>query len=126
VYANVPRAFFVFLPLFALFLELLYRKQGYLVDHVVFSLYYHAFVFVNFSLLFMASRIGPYLPAPVRAVIGLTLVGWLFASLSIALRRVYGGSRLMTGVKLVTLGALYVLALFSVVPVIIGAALLQF
>jgi len=42
------RAFFVFLPLFALFLELLYRKQGYLVDHLIFSLYYHAFVFVMF------------------------------------------------------------------------------
>jgi len=67
----VPRAFFVFLPLFALFLELLYR----------------------------AGRVGSYLPAPVRAVIGLTLAGWLFAYLPIALRQVYGGSRLMTGVN---------------------------
>lgn len=94
----MPRAFFVFLPLFALFLELLYR----------------------------AGRVGSYLPAPVRAVIGLTLAGWLFAYLPIALRQVYGGSRLMTGVKLVTLGVLYVLALFSFIPVIIGAALLEF
>ena len=61
-YANIPRAFFVFLPLFALFLELLYRKQGYLVDHLVFSLYYHAFVFVMFSLLFLAGRLAPFLP----------------------------------------------------------------
>jgi len=126
VYSNVPRAFFFLLPIFALFLELLYRKQGYLVDHLVVSLYYHAFVFLNFSLLFAASHISPYLPTPVRIVIGLLLFGWLLAYLPIALRRVYGGSRLMTGAKLVSLGVLYVLAFFTVVPVIFGVALFQF
>ena len=79
VYSNVPRAFFFLLPLFALFLELLYRKQGYLIDHLVVSLYYHVFVFLN-----------------------------------------------LTGAKLVSLGVLYVLAFFTVVPVIFGVALLQF
>ena len=126
VYSNVPRAFFFLLPLFALFLELLYRKQGYLVDHLVVALYYHAFVFLNFSLLFLASHVGPYLPAPLRIVIGLILFGWLLAYLPMALRRVYGGSRLMTGAKLVSLGVLYVLAFFTVIPVIFGVALLQF
>jgi len=126
VYSNVPRAFFFLLPIFALFLELLYRKQGYLVDHVVVALYYHAFVFLDFSLLFLAGRIGPFLPAPVRIAIGLILFGWLLAYLPIALRRIYGGSRLMTGAKLVSLGVLYVLAFFTVIPVIFGVALLQF
>jgi hypothetical protein len=92
----------------------------------VVSLYYHAFVFLNFSLLFAASHISPYVPTPVRIVIGLILFGWLLAYLPIALRRVYGGSRLMTGAKLVSLGVLYVLAFFTVVPVIFGVALLQF
>ena len=77
-------------------------------------------------MLFGASRIGPFLPAPVGIVIGLVLFGWLFAYLPIALRRVYGGSRLMTGAKLVSLGVLYVLAFFTVVPVIFGVALLEF
>ena len=90
------------------------------------ALYYHAFVFLDFSLLFLAGRIGPFLPAPVRIVIGLILFGWLLAYLPIALRRVYGGSRLMTGVKLVSLGVLYVLAFFMVVPAIFGVALVQF
>ena len=126
VYSNIPRAFFFLLPLFALFLELLYRKQGYLVDHLVVALYYHAFVFLDFSLLFLVGRIGPFLPAPVGIVIGLILFGWLLVYLPIALRRVYGGSRLMTGGKLVGLGVLYVLAFFTVIPVIFGVALLQF
>jgi hypothetical protein len=125
-YANIPRAFFVFLPLFALFLELLYRKQGYVVDHLVFALYYHAFVFLEFSLIFLAGHLSAFVPTPVRWIIGLSLWGWLFAYLPMALRRVYGGSRLMTGMKLVTLGLLYAFAFGAAQPLIIGAALLQF
>jgi hypothetical protein len=87
---------------------------------------HHAFVFVLFSLFFLAARAGPYLPSPGRVAIGVTLGAWLFAYLPIALRRVYGGSRVMTGLKLATLGVLYVLALVAVVPVIVGIALLQF
>jgi hypothetical protein len=51
--------------------------------------------------------------------------GWLLAYLPIALRRVYGGSRLMTGLRLAALGTLYVLA-FLAVPAIFAVALLQF
>ena len=126
VYSNVPRAFFFLVPVFALFLELLYRKQGYLIDHLVFALYYHAFVFLTFSLLFLAGRTGPYVTGWVTAALWLGLFGWLLAYLPIALRRVYGGSRAMTGLKLVTLGVLYVLAFFTIVPVIFAVALLQF
>jgi hypothetical protein len=126
VYSNVPRAFFFLVPVFALFLELLYRKQGYLIDHLVFALYYHAFVFLDFSLLFLAARSGRYVTGLGAAGIGLVLTGWLVSYLPIALRRVYGGSRLMTGLKLTTLGVLYVFAFFTIVPVIFGIALLQF
>ncbi len=60
--SAVPRAFFLFLPIFAGLLELFYRRQGYYVDHLVFSLYYHAFVFVVFSSLFLMSRTDGLLP----------------------------------------------------------------
>jgi hypothetical protein len=126
VYSNVPRAFFFLVPVFALWLELLYRKQGFLIDHLVFALYYHAFVFLEFTLLFLAARSGPYVTRYGAAALGLALTGWLFAYLPIALRRVYGGSRLMTGFKLAALAVLYVLTFFTVVPVIFGVALLQF
>jgi hypothetical protein len=111
---------------FALFLELLYRKQGYLIDHLVFPLYYHAFVFLTFSLLFLVGRSGPYVTGWGAAALGLGLRGWLLAYLPMALRRVYGGSPLMTGLKLSALGTLHVLAFFTIVPVIFGVALLQF
>ena len=126
IYENVPRAFFVFLPVFAVFLKLLYRKQGFVMDHLVFSLYYHAFVFLNFSLFFLARQGGRYLPGPLGAVLGLGLFVWLVAYLPIALRRVYGGPRWLTGAKLLALGVLYFIAFLSAMPVIIGAALIQF
>jgi hypothetical protein len=86
--AAVPRAFFLFLPIFAGLLKLFYRREGYYVDHLVFSLYYHAFVFIVLSGLFLLSRTDPWLPNIVRASIGWTLLAWLFAYLPIALRRV--------------------------------------
>ena len=126
VYENFPRAVFFFLPVFALFLKLLYRKQGYLMDHLVFSLYYHAFVFLDFALIFLARQWGRYLPGPVGPLVGVVLFLWLVSYLPIALRRVYGGARWLTGVKLVALGVLYAVALLSAMPVVVGAALTQF
>ena len=126
VYENFPRAFFFLLPVFALFLKLLYRTQGYLMDHLVFSLYYHAFVFLDFALIFLAAKWGRYLPGPVRPVVGLVLFLWLVSYLPVALRRVYGGPLWLTGVKFVALGVLYALALLSAMPIVVGAALTQF
>jgi hypothetical protein len=107
VYATIPRLFFLFLPMFALFLELFYRKQGYYFEHLVFSLYYHAFVFLSFSALFVIGRSGAWLPAFVSVLLTLGVVGWLVAYLPIALRRVYGGSWPRTLLKVTILGVVY-------------------
>jgi Protein of unknown function (DUF3667) len=114
--AAVPRIFFLFLPIFAGLLKLFYRRQGYYLDHLVFSLYYHAFVFVVFSLLFLMSRSDQWLPGFVRTVIGVGLLVWVVAYLPIALRRVYGGSNRNTLFKLAGLGVTY-LALFTVIGI---------
>ena len=90
------------------------------------SLDCHAFVFLDFSLLFLARESRPFLPAPVNWIIGLSLFAWLLAYLPIALRRVYGGSRLVTAVKLGALGVLYLGAFAAAQPILVGAALLQF
>lgn len=109
---NIPRAFFVFLPLFALLLELFYRKQGYYVDHLVFSLYFHAFVFLTFSLFFLVGMSRSWMPEALTFPVRLALIIWPFVYLAIALRRVYGGSRRITALKLAGLGVLYLPLLF--------------
>jgi hypothetical protein len=102
-YRNIPRAFFLFLPLFALLLKLFYWKQGYYVEHLVFALYFQAFLFLTFALNFVVGWLPGFLKVPLR----IALVVWPIAYMPIALRRVYGGSRVATALKTVPLVLLY-------------------
>jgi hypothetical protein len=44
---NFSKVFFLLLPFFALLLALLFRKKKlYYVDHIIFSIHFHAFVFI--------------------------------------------------------------------------------
>ncbi|MGH9241419.1 MAG: DUF3667 domain-containing protein [Vicinamibacterales bacterium] len=103
-YRNIPRGFFLFLPIFALMLKLLYWRQGYYVEHLVFALYYQAFLFLTFALNFLAGWLPGLLSGPLRVA----LLLWSLAYVPIALRRVYGGSRIMTAFKTAGLIVLYV------------------
>ena len=123
--AAVPRILFLFLPIFALLLELFYRR-GYYLDHLVFSLYYHAFVFLVFSAMFLMSRTGGFLPGFVRTTVVIGFLIWLFAYLPIALRRVYGGSKWKTFFKLVGLGVLYFVIFASGIPLVMFIGLSTF
>ena len=113
-YRNVPRAFFLFVPIFALMLEVFYRKQGYYVEHLVFSLYYHAFVFLDFALLFLLGRASAWLPEMVVRPLWWGLALWLVAYLPLALRATYGGSWLKTALKVIGLGILYLVGFVSI------------
>jgi uncharacterized protein DUF3667 len=108
-FENLPRGFFLLLPAFALLLKLFYwRQDRYYVDHLVFALHYHAFVFLDLVLLILLAR--PWVPDPLFWVLFPVLGLWLVLYLPIALRRVYGGSRWMTLLKLLGLGVTYSLA----------------
>jgi hypothetical protein len=55
---NLPRAMFVFLPVLALVMWLLYWKpRRYYVEHLLFLVHNHAFVFLAFSILLLLGRI---------------------------------------------------------------------
>jgi hypothetical protein len=111
VIANAPRVFFLLLPAFALLLYLFYWRGWHYLDHLVFALHYHAFVFLNLTALIVLGR--PWVPSIVAWVLGLLLWIGLLVYLPIALRRVYGGSRIMTLLKLFVLGILYCLVFSS-------------
>ena len=102
-YRNIPRAFFLFLPIFALLLKLFYWRHYY-VEHLVFALYYQAFLFLTFALYFLVGWLPGVLSGPLRVA----LLLWPLAYVPIALRSVYGGSRVTTAVKAAGLVVLYV------------------
>ena len=98
VAANLPRAFFLLLPLFALLLKLLYRRRRLLyLDHLVFALHYHAFAFVILTLMILAG--AARLPQPLLVPLVLALWLWIFVYLLLALRRVYDDSWLAAGLR---------------------------
>ena len=104
VVANMPRVFFLLLPLFALLVKLFYwRQDRFYVDHLIFALHFHAFAFVTLTLNSIVIRLWDPLSTPLMIL----LWGWFFSYLAIALRRVYGGSWTLTVVKLFGLIVIY-------------------
>jgi len=103
---NIPRAMFVFLPLMALFLKLLYwRPKRYYVEHLLFLVHNHAFVFLAFSIVALLTSIpvvGPHLGL-LDGLIWLYMIWYIFR----AMRVYYGQSRLLTTVKYLAIGFSY-------------------
>lgn len=104
-FKYVPYAMFLLMPLFALYLKLLYlgsgRRYG---EHLLFALHSNAFAFGMFALLILVDYAG----------IGLLTFActlWLFAWLPMAMQRVYGGPRWLTFLRW---QALAVAHLFSI------------
>jgi hypothetical protein len=122
-YDSIPRLFFVLFPLFALYLELFYRHDGYYGEHLVFSLYYHAFVFVMLSALFLVRQAGAWMPGWLGPSVGLAGAIWVVAYLPLALQRVYGGARWKTALKVLGLLTLYLVSAsalgLAVLPILV-------
>ncbi len=82
---NIPKMMFFLLPMFALLLKLLYwRRKVYFVDHAIFSIHFHCFVFLNFLLQHLIDFIYP--PA-----FFLNIFLWLgiFVYLFMSMKKVY-------------------------------------
>jgi len=112
---NLGRAMFVFLPLLAALMTLLYlRQKRYYVEHLLLLLHNHAFAFLIMSAYLIATHL----------MTSDWLTGWLSVGLSIyvvyylyeSMRRVYGQGRALTLLKFGVLGVGYfVCGLFTLV-----------
>jgi hypothetical protein len=99
----LPNMIFAMLPVFALILYVLYFRSGrFYAEHLIFAFHFHAFVFVAMALMTLA-------PQAVSQIFSL----WIFVYLFLAMRRVYGESRLRTAVKYSTVVVVYVVALLA-------------
>jgi hypothetical protein len=112
--ANVPKMMFVFLPLIALVMLLLYwRPRRYYVEHLVFFLHTHAAMFLLLLLLRPLSWAVTTLP-PLRPAGGFLKFGACFYAawyVYRAMRIYYGQGRWLTVTKFVAVGAMYAIFL---------------
>lgn len=114
---NVPAALFVLLPLMALVLKLLYPlSKRYYVEHLLFVVHYHAFVFLVLSLQVLVSRIGTWLHVPELPLGGISFAVSMYVPVYLykAQRHVYAQGRLITLLKFLILTLAYFSGLFVI------------
>jgi hypothetical protein len=113
---RLPQLMFVLLPVFAWMVGVLYRSRGRLYTaHAVFALHFHAFAFLVLPITAaaqpllgeMAASDAPPsgLGVALAALSGLPEIAVL-VYLYFALRRCYGGGRLVTVLKMIALLAI--------------------
>jgi hypothetical protein len=108
VQTQGPRAMFLMLPLFAFILKILYaRSKRFYVEHFVFALHFHAFVFLLLTIMLGLEEI------PALANRDFTPLLWLWSILYlfVAMKTVYGQGFFKTGVKYFTLFWAYLVTL---------------
>jgi hypothetical protein len=104
---NVPRAMFVFLPLLAGAMMLMYwRPRHYYVEHLLLFLHNHAFVFLLLPLGGMLAALLPVGGSLVRTATFWYIPWYMFRSM----RVVYGQTRALTFAKLVAVSFFYLVS----------------
>ena len=105
-FGSAPYAMFCLMPVFALFLKLLYlgsgRRYG---EHLLFALHTNAFAFLMVGLVMVVPS----------ALVRTALVAWLILYLPFAMQRVYGGYRALTALRWLVLIVLHVSSMTAVV-----------
>jgi hypothetical protein len=111
---HTPQIIFLFLPLFALLLKLIYiRSNIYYIQHIVFTFYFHSYVFFVLLLLALLNSTGWSVIASYADM----LIFAIPLSLYRGMVRVYGQSRGKTFVKFTLLGCAYGVVLIAAVAV---------
>jgi hypothetical protein len=117
LYENIPKMMFIFLPLIAAVMFVLYLGSGrYYVEHLLFFVHYHAFFFLGGLLVYGLDSVGGWLEGTaaasalrvVEGIVTAVLVFYVPYYLYRAMRRVYGQGRIVTLVKYSLLGIGYV------------------
>ena len=122
VMGRVPVMMFFLLPVFALLLKLLYLRSGRLyMEHFIFALHFHAFVFLALLAVSLTDAAGN---GWLDGVKGMLAYGSAVVYLFFALRRVYGQSRRKTAAKIGLLLFTYPMIGFTALLVVLLVTIL--
>jgi hypothetical protein len=122
---NVPTALIVLLPLMALVLKALYPlSRRYYVEHLLFFVHLHAFLFLLFTLQILFTRIAAALAAPEAASTLVIVASSVYVPiyLFVAMRRVYAQSRFVTFLKFIALFIAYVVGFSTIMALTFAMA----
>lgn len=101
-YRYAPYAIFLLMPVFALYLKLLYlgtgRRYG---EHLLFALHSNAFAYFQLTLA-MLFEMG---------LVRFLLMTWMVVYLPLAMQRVYGGNVALNGVRWIVLVFMHILSI---------------
>lgn len=114
---NTPTALIILLPLMALVMKALYPlSRRYYVEHLLFFVHFHSFVFLLLTLEIVLTRLATLLQIPEAAatVMAVATSMYIPAYVFVAMRRVYGQGGFVTLLKFIPLALAYVTG-FSVI-----------
>ena len=118
-FSYIPYALFCLMPLFALYLKLLYlgtgRRYG---EHLLFALHANGFAFATLGVLIVISPLN-------LGFITFLLYAWMVVYLPRAMQRVYGGARALTGLRWIVLAVLHTLSIGVAIIATAGVAILR-
>ena len=121
---DIPKLMFLLLPLFALYVGLFYsRKKYYYVNHAIFSVHFHSFVFLLMLFFILLSKLIPgEWTTPILALLAIPLS---FIYLVAALHGMYGQSFWSGLLKGIGISLLYIITLsLASMVMMIGAYVL--
>lgn len=101
---NIPKAIFLYMPIFAFVLWLFHgKKRWYYFDHGIFTLHYFSFLLLTFTLASVIIELVNLVPGNWTEIfdifLALFLMGWWFFYFFRSHRKFYGESRLVSRSK---------------------------
>lgn len=126
---NLPKALFVYLPIFAFFLWIFHsKKKWWYFDHGIFTLHYFSFLLVSILILAMLFKLGAILPnngffniIMSLLIFAISMYGLIY--FFIAHRRVY---RSHGTVSILIGGIIFILNFFAFSFLVVGLAFVSF
>jgi Protein of unknown function (DUF3667) len=111
---NLPKMMFLLLPILALINKALYiRSRRYYVEHLLFFVHVHVFVFLVLCSIIIGNSLFALVPGGVRPPAIVSAAVWIaaLAYVYLAMRRVYGQGRFKTSIKFGLLLVAYAISL---------------
>lgn len=115
IYDTIPIALFVLVPIFALLMKLFFFRRGRYAHHLVFSLYYFAFLFTTFIILILTNQVVD-LPVSLFTLVAFST----FFYLVLAVRRFYQKGLFISFFKSSIVSFIYLLFVIPLAILIIG------